>query len=435
MKNIAGSAVVFVVLFCLSLSAKPKMMWVDATANFNRFSYPDSICYYLDKLKQTGFTDVVVDVKPITGEVLYKSKIAPQMKEWQKFNRPDSIDFLGTFIHEGHKLGLKVHASLNVFAGGHNFIDRGIVYDGKTSWQSINYTDSGMVPISKIKHQYSTMLNPANKDVQKYEISILKELVTKYKDLDGIVLDRVRYDCIQADFSELSKKIFERYIGAKIKNYPDDIYKWEKDAKGAPVHKDGKYFKQWLEWRVSVIYNFIKEAKAEVKKANPKVAFGDYTGAWYPTYYEVGVNWASNKYNPAAEYGWATKKYKNYGYAELLDLYTTGCYFYEVTKDEVEKNNQTEIKRSEAGMGKGKEYWYSVEGSAELAMKVVNKAVPVYGGLYVEQYKEKNDPGQFAKATAMCLKKTDGLMIFDIVHIINYNYWDALAKGIAEGEK
>lgn len=34
-------------------------------------------------------------------------------------------------------------------------------------------------------------------------------------------------------------------------------------------------------------------ARKEVKAANPKVSFGTYTGAWYPSYYEVGVNFAS----------------------------------------------------------------------------------------------------------------------------------------------
>lgn len=427
-----------VILISFSFSyatVKPKLIWFDATANFKRLSYKDTICYYLDKVKLAGFTDVVIDVKPITGEVLYKSKLAPQMKEWDGFKRNDSLDFLSFFIIEAHKRRLKIHASLNIFAAGHNFFDRGLVYQDKQSWQSLNYTDSGMVPISKLKHKYSTMINPANSEVQQYEIDILKELVTNFPLLDGIILDRVRYDCIESDFSDLSRTLFESYINSKVENFPQDIFTWSKDDKGKSKIVEGKLHKQWLEWRVSVIYNFLSMAKKEVKKINPGISFGDYTGAWYPTYYEVGVNWASNKYDPSKEYAWATEKYRDFGYAELLDLYTTGCYFFEVTKDEVATLNVEEAKRSEAGMGKGKEPWYSVEGSAELANKVTMKAVPVYGGLYVEQYKERNSAEQFAKAASMCLKMTDGLMIFDIVHLIKYNWWEAMKKGIEEGEK
>ena len=32
---------------------------------------------------------------------------------------------------------------------------------------------------------------------------------------------------------------------------------------------------------------------------NPNISFGTYTGAWYPSYYEVGVNFASKNYDPS----------------------------------------------------------------------------------------------------------------------------------------
>lgn len=403
--------------------AQTKLLWFDATANFQRFSYPDSIKYYLDKTKEAGFTDIALDVKPITGEVLYKSSFAPQMTEWGGFSRGDSLDFVNFFITECKKRGLKIHASLNVFVAGHNYFDRGLAYNGRASWQSYNYTDSGIVPITKLKHKYSAMTNPANREVQLHELSIIKELVENYKGLDGIILDRARYDGIEADFSPLSKELFENFIGEAIKRFPEDIYEWVKDSSGNKQRKEGKYYRQWLLWRAKIIYEFFDEARREVKKINPSISYGDYTGAWYPLYYEVGVNWASKSYDPSAEYDWALPEYRNYGYAGLLDFYTTGCYFFEVTKQEVENLNK-EAERTEAGMGKGKEYWYSVEGSAEIAMEVIDGAVPVIGGLYVEQY--KGHPEQFRRAMKMCLEKTDGLMVFDIVHIINYGWWEYL---------
>ena len=45
---------------------KPALMWFDAEANFRRFSNPDSIDYYLSKIKSLGFTHAVVCVRPIT---------------------------------------------------------------------------------------------------------------------------------------------------------------------------------------------------------------------------------------------------------------------------------------------------------------------------------------------------------------------------------
>jgi uncharacterized lipoprotein YddW (UPF0748 family) len=397
---------------------------MDATANFARLSTKDSVKYYFQKCKEVGVTDIVIDVKPITGEVLYESKIAPVMQEWKGFTRNKGFDFLQTAIEEGHDLNLKVHASINVFSGGHSTFKRGIIYTNHPDWQSKLYTDSGIVDISTIKTKISGMLNPANPAVQNYELSILNELLKKYKKLDGIILDRVRYDGMEADFSDLSKKLFEKYIGKKVKQFPTDIFSYKKGEKKL-VKASGILYKEWLEWRASVIYNFFKEARVIAKAANPKIVFGDYTGAWYPTYYEVGVNWASNKYDVQKDYPtWATKKYQQYGYAELLDLYSSGCYFYEVTKQEVSDSNDIKAARTEAGMSDKKAPWYSVEGSAEMAMNITMKAAPLLGSIYVDQYKKNKE--QCIKAMQMCLDKTNGLMIFDMVHIVERDWWDAI---------
>jgi hypothetical protein len=191
------------------------------------------------------------------------------------------------------------------------------------------------------------------------------------------------------------------------------------------IKAPGILYKVWLEWRASIIYNFFKDARAVAKAANPKIIFGDYTGAWYPTYYEVGVNWASNKYDVHKDYPtWSTKKYQQYGYAELLDLYSSGCYFFEVAKQEVTAANSIKAARTEAGMSEQKAPWYSVEGSAEMAMDITMSAAPLLGSIYVDQY--KTDKKQCEKAMQMCLNKTNGLMIFDMVHIVERDWWDAI---------
>lgn len=58
---------------------------------------------------------------------------------------------------------------------------------------------------------------------------------------------------------------------------------------------------------------------------------------------------------------------------------------------------------------------------------------PFSGGLYVEDYNK--DVEQFKKAVKMNLKMSDGLMVFDIVHIISRNWWNALSDAIREAEQ
>ncbi len=420
---------VFVGLGSISAKEKPKYMWFDAEANYKRLSNPDSVIYYLKAIKEAGCTDAVVDVKTIMGEVLYDSKIAPFMESLDGTSRSRNYDMLRVFIEEGHKLGLRVHASLNIFAGGHNYLNRGIIYTTHPQWQSVVYVNGKLMPISEKKWAYDGMLNPANPEVRAYELEILKEFAGKYKSLDGIVLDRVRYDGIDADFSQLSKSEFEKYAGVKIDRFPEDIIEW-KQNEGKWIWERGKYFRQWIEWRAGIIGNFFREARQVVKKINPKLLFGDYTGSWYPVYDEVGVNWASPRYDPSEDYDWATPDYKKSGYANQLDVYMTGLYYNEVTVAELNKLNEVTSKnRVEASMGKTKDYWYSVEGGAQLAKKVTAGDVPVTGGVLVDLYK---DPQQFQRAVRMCLQATDGVMLFDIVHVINNKWWGVLKQALTE---
>ena len=407
---------------------KKVYMWFDCEANFNRLGTKDSIAWYMDKVKSVGVTDVVVDVKSIMGEVLYKSKIAPFMAEWEGWYRDPDFDMMKVFIEEGHKRGLVVHASLNVFAGGHNFFNRGIIYKQHPEWQSLVYHEGKMMKIGDMKWSYNGMLNPANPEVRAYQLSILKEFVSKYKNVDGLILDRMRFDNVTSDFSQASKEQFEAYSGIKVENYPDDILYWA-DKDGKKVWKEGKHFKKWAEWRAMIIKGFAEDVHKELKKINKKLILGDYTGAWYPTYYQLGVNWASVKYDPSKEFAWATPDYYKSGYADLLDVYMTGLYYSNVTKEDVDNANRSLGYTGEPGMDiNNRTYWYSVEGGAELAKRITKGVVPVMGAILVSQY--ETDSAQFEKAVRQAMKSTDGVTIFDVSHVITKNWWDSLERAL-----
>ena len=403
---------------------KPKLMWIDGTGNFARFSNPDSIDYYVDKIAKLGFTHAVVDVRPISGEVLYDSKIAPRMREWNGHQRPD-FDFLGHWIKKGHEAGIKVMAPMNVFCAGHNYVDRGIVYTEHPEWASVVLNpERGLIPITEEKEKYGGMTNPVNPEYQKYIIGIMTELVTLYPELDGLMLDRVRFDGISADFSDLSRRAFEKHIGKKVKKFPSDILSWKKKGdRYEPV--DGKLAKQWYEWRSGVIRDFMADARRAVKTANPKVEFNTYTGAWYPSYYEVGVNFASPEYDPARDYKWATPNYKDTGYADLIDMYVTGNYYTVITADEYGKEGRAVLNETDSRPQEG--LWYCVEGSCSNLRKIMknNKFI---GGILVDQFYD--NPSKLSQTIAQNLKDSDGLMVFDIVHIIDKGLWDEVEKGL-----
>lgn len=103
-------------------------MWLDCSANFQRFSYPNSIRFYVDKCHEAGITHLVLDIKDNTGEVLYPSKYAAQKKNWKNFDRPD-FDFIGTFIEAAHAHNMVIFAGMNIFADGQNIVKRGAIFD------------------------------------------------------------------------------------------------------------------------------------------------------------------------------------------------------------------------------------------------------------------------------------------------------------------
>lgn len=409
---------------------KTKMMWLDLSANWERFSHADSIEYYVQKCKEAGFNHLVLDVKGTSSGVAYPSDIAPQLTSWKGVERPADFDFVNLFIDAAHRRGMKILASFNVFCEGHGLFKQGITYTTHKDWQSMNYVPGkGIIPITSIEGKATIFTNPALPQVQEYERSILVECAQKYP-FDGIMIDRTRYDGLQSDFSEFSKKAFEEYIGAEVKRFPEDIYEWVQQADGSYERLEGTLFKQWIEWRASVIHTFFKETRAELKAVRSNLIFAAYTGAWYPTYYEVGANWASKEYDASLDFDWATPRYKEYAYAELLDLYTNGNYYWNVTLEEYRKSNGTYKNETDSEISAGEHL--CVEGACLYSRKLLGNN-PFCGGLYVEDYKQ--DVEQFKKAVKMNMKMSDGLMVFDIVHIINRNWWNALTEAIQEAEQ
>lgn len=402
-----------------------RLMWVDLSANWERFTCLDSIRIYCEKVAKTGMTSIVLDVKGTGSDVPYASRFTPQLREWKGIPAPD-FDYIGEFSKAARENGLKIYCSVNTFAEGHGVFKKGLIYDGHPEWQAVNYVPGeGLKKQLDIKGKQVLFTNPAIPEVREHMCNILGELVSGF-DIDGVILDRGRYDNIQSDFSDYSRSLFEKYIGEKVERFPEDIYEWVKNPESGRYEiKRGKWFLEWIEWRVSVIYTFFEEARAAVKKSNPDAAFGAYTGAWYPSYYEVGVNWASRNYDPSEDFDWASEDYGKYGYAELLDIYTNGNYYPLVTLEEFRKSNGTYRNETDSGISSGEHL--CVEGACLYSRKLLGSN-PFCGGMYVQDY--SGNPDQFIKAVKMNMDKSDGLMIFDIVHIINFGWWDELAKAL-----
>lgn len=379
------------------------ILWVDFLANGLRLADPEEIRKLVANAKRAGITHLVVDAKIPYGHVTYPSRIAPHVSSWSKgrFKVWQDRDFVGELSREARAAGLKVLANMDVFAEGTKASQDGMAYI-KKEWQVVYYRPSASgspssFVLAEDYGQDSLFVNPIHPEVIAYEMAIIRE-VAAHCDVDGIVLDRCRYPNIYGDFSPLSRKRFEQYIGQQVVNWPEDI-----------LNQHGKWFARWTEWRAMNIKNFVKEAKRTVKSVKPECLFSVYVGSWYPLYFHEGVNWASSTYQ--ANLDWTSEHYSQAAYGNELDFIMTGCYYPEVFKQEAKNNGRPAD-------------WYSVEGAIEISLEAMDGQVPVVASLYLKDYAGNWE--QFAKAVRLCRERTDGVMLFDTVYLESYGWWEAL---------
>ena len=400
---------------------KPRYLWIDAAANFPSYGNDaDSIARDCRRIAEMGFTDIVVDVRPTSGDVLFASAVAPALKKmpgwvgsgWGYRERTADFDYLRAFIDAGHAAGLKVHAGMNVMVGGWRApgIEIGMVYDHpeRQEWCAVDYrTDRKLV-----NHALDTttvggrFLDPANPDVQAFTLDLLSELAS-YEGLDGIVMDRCRYDdyAMDAGYTEAGRKAFSAYLGREPERWP---------VFAEPGHifldkEPDELENRWLTFRCQVIHDFVAKAADRVHATNAGVRFGIYVGAWFSEYYRSGVNWTSPSYNLAKEeptYAWATPEYQAAGFADLVDFMLLGTY---CPAANIHGNTEK-----------------TMEGYARLGRKRLGGDVPFYAGPDIGNEKGFEKGGQGAllpEIESTVRQEADGFFLFDLCHIRMFDYW------------
>lgn len=424
--SIIRRAKLFVILlFAASASLHAQKMpnqprntiWVSSTASADVIQSRESIAAFAERAKQTGFDTVILYAKELNGHVVYPSKIAPRLAEHKGVKYNTNFDPLGTFIEECHRRGMRLHAAFDIFTEGNKLIPGvGIGFEKRKDWQSVAYDVDQrdgrikIAPIGEFKQGIPLWVNAALPAVQDYEISVIKEVLDNYR-VDGVVMDRARWNGINADFSDYSREQFKAYIKVQNLNFPADIYEIKLGAEGKKQIVEGKHFKDWLEWRASVIKSFFVKLNKMMKKSHPKVSFESYVGSWYPIYgNDVGVNWASEKYT--VPYDWASKNYGKTGYAELVDVLYVGLYY----------PNNTEAEATRAGANS----WRSVEGAAKLALRVTGGATRVHG--VINYGDDSLIADKLAAGTGIIKQETSGVSIFEASHVKRRNLWAMLEK-------
>ena len=420
------SAALLLLAGCASKQeAKPRLVWIEVGANFNYYANDaGNIAADCKRLADGGYTHVVVEVRPTSGDVLFKSTVAPELKVealWrdgglQYVPREADFDYLQAFIDAGHAAGLKVLAGVNMMVGGFRCEAgcHGMLYDHPEmrDWAAVDYTSEGL--INHLDDETTIggrFMDPANGEVQEFLLAMLRDLAA-YSDLDGVVLDRCRYDdyALDAGYTPAARKAFAEYLGYEPERWPvieepgHIFLDWEPD----------ELENRWLTFRCKVIHDFVEKAAETMHDVNSDLQVGVYVGAWFSEYYRSGVNWTSPEYPIAQEeetYRWATEEYQKSGFADLVDFMILGAYC------PADNLYGTEEK--------------TMQGFASLGRKRLCGAVPFYCGPDIG-----NQPGFQGGGRADLLPEiakvmdteADGFFLFDLCYVRAFDYWDALRQ-------
>jgi len=207
----------------------------------------------LDRAVQLKLNALMFQVRPAC-DAFYASRIEP----WSEYltgtmGKPPEpfYDPLAFAVEEAHKRGIELHAWFNPF--------RARLLTSKTPAASNHITKTR--PQLVRRYGESLWLDPGEREVQDYSLSVVMDVVKRY-DVDGIHFDDYFYPYQVRDGS------------GKYMDFPDNP-SWQRYGAGGKLSRD--------DWRRENVNRFVERVYRSIKSAKPWVKFGvSPFGIWRP---------------------------------------------------------------------------------------------------------------------------------------------------------
>ncbi|HEU0040122.1 MAG TPA: family 10 glycosylhydrolase [Verrucomicrobiae bacterium] len=234
--------------------------WVATVGNIDWPSRPDlgvaeqkaELLAILDRATQLKLNAIIFQVRPAC-DALYASPIEP----WSEYltgamgKAPQPFyDPLKFAVEEAHKRGLELHAWFNPYRAAHPSAK------SPTASNHISKTKPSLVR----RYGKHLWLDPGEKEVQDYSLSVVMDVVKRY-DVDGIHFDDYFYPYKESE-------------GGQEIDFPDDA-SWKRFGAGGKLSRD--------DWRRENVNIFIRRVYESIKATKPWVKFGvSPFGIWRP---------------------------------------------------------------------------------------------------------------------------------------------------------
>ncbi|MCA0268218.1 MAG: family 10 glycosylhydrolase [Bacteroidetes bacterium] len=301
------------------IAVSARAVWIGTQALFDSLGSPERLRAGLTRIAASGFTDVVVEIKPYGGDVAYPSRVATRLTTSGGFTPLPDWDIAEDAVRVGRELGLRVHLALNVFADGDHARRSGPIYGLHRTWATTvidpdGITRSSLRLASPDRMTDVAYANPVRPDVRNQALAIVAEVAGRYRP-DGLLLDRVRFESRASDFSPETREAFEQWLRVPVANWPSDVL-----ARSEGRFLPGPLYPKWLEWRALSLRTFVEATRHLVRGVSPTTALGLTAPADYAAAADVGINWGAVAYDPQADYSWATPMYREKSVTGLVDV-------------------------------------------------------------------------------------------------------------------
>jgi uncharacterized lipoprotein YddW (UPF0748 family) len=233
------------------------------------------------RLADLGVNTVFLQVRG-AGDAFYRSSYEP----WSDLltgtlGKDPGWDPLKVAVREGHRLGLEVHAWVNVFTAFQT-TDSGqppAITDplhpmlAHPDWVARNRAGTPMPILKSATADNYAFFSPTKKAVQDHVKHVINEIVGKYR-VDGIHLDYVRF--------------------------PDSSYSYDTESRVAYLKAELREGLSFAQWRRRELGRFVGDVRRSVGMVRPGTAVSaavwQVIDAGRTTYYQDGVDWMRRGY-------------------------------------------------------------------------------------------------------------------------------------------
>ncbi len=244
---------------------------------------PQAVIELVRRAKENNFTDLVVQVRG-RGDAYYVSRLEPRAEDLS--DQPAGFDPLSLVIDEAHRVGIRVHAWINIF------IVAGVETLPKTKDHILyRHPDWVMVPRELAAELYHVdpkspdylrrivdytranrteleglYVSPAHPEVKENILKIWLDVAEKYH-VDGLHFDYVRYPNPNFDFSRSSLERFREEIDRGLDAENRDLLAMQHE--GDPLIYASTFPEKYAQFQRDQVTGLVERIYKSVKKIKP----------------------------------------------------------------------------------------------------------------------------------------------------------------------